>query len=372
VKPWYPNDLEPLTAEQIALELFDEHFDRWWKLERTAPQRFSWRDERRGLAWPVSAGYLIGLHEVSSQEEALAFAERNKIWVHQDGAVHFRASAELVIVCSRPSPPPLDDHLFSIQMVDGVTANVGYATLAYRRLVALPAAENNSRLPEAGTISTLVINGIDRAGIAEAAELSLYHLRNSFPETGFRFWPLAELHRAPEFEEFAGVAAKPVTDLHIAKRPQVIAFYNRATESDAVIAFLYYYRVLEACFEDVLRQEIEQWRKDTTVDELELMKRIRALNQKEDVTSLRKILGRIVNQHLLDKAHQSGLISSPDADSLTNAIYGRRNSIAHGRKGQHIEVLVPFAFGDERKHLAWRDIMAELAKATLARWVLTT
>jgi len=371
VKVWYPNDLRDLDPAEIARELFGEAFDNWWRLERVDASRFTWFDARRKAEWQFSSGYLIALHEVSSRQQAKDFAAKNDIWLHEEGAIHCRSTAELALVCSKRSPAPLTANMFTVNLKNGVTANVGYSTLLYRKLVALPAGEENPRLPDPTTMCTLVINGVERSQLAGVAEICLYHLRDSHPDLRFQFWPVSTIHRAPEpDDEDLQPMVTMIGELPSTSRPEAVAFYNRARESDSITAFLYYYRVLEACFEDVLRQEIAKWRHDQGVDDLELMKNFRAMNQREDIKALRAMLGQIIDQQVLDRAHRQGLIGDATADSLTEGIYARRNSIAHGRKGQHVEVLVPFAFGDELRHLSWCGVMALLAEKALKRWVV--
>jgi hypothetical protein len=67
------------------------------------------------------------------------------------------------------------------------------------------------------------------------------------------------------------------------------------------------------------------------------------------------------------------LLPRADADALVERLYSRRNSIAHGRRGAHEEVLVPYCFvqATDGTHQEWRDFMKILAEDALRLWILT-
>jgi hypothetical protein len=150
-----------------------------------------------------------------------------------------------------------------------------------------------------------------------------------------------------------------------------VAFLNRAIESEPILGFLYFYRVLEACFDNVLTARIASWRLDASTDELSLLKRVRKLTQKEDTWPLRQVLGVIVDQALLDQSAADGLLESDDVQGLVAAICARRNRIAHGRRSQHGQVLVPYSVsGAEGRPIGlWYQLMRRLAEKALAKWV---
>jgi hypothetical protein len=226
-------------------------------------------------------------------------------------------------------------------------------------------------MPDPSTVPTLVINGIDREDVSNTAEQVLYHLRREFAEATFLPARVPDLMMPPEAPAQLPKPARVVSSLRTS-RPEAVAFYNRASESEPVLGFLYYYRVLEACFDDVLSFELSSWRRDPGITELDLLRNVRRLTQKEDLWSLRQVLGQVVNQVLLDQAHKHHLIDQASADALRDAIYNRRNSIAHGRRGQHARVLVPFcvASKDTQHDRLWWELMGKLASSALAKWIL--
>ena len=135
---------------------------------------------------------------------------------------------------------------------------------------------------------------------------------------------------------------------------------------------MYYYRVVEACIDDVLSDLVQSWRSDPKLTDLDLLKAVRNLKDSEDKTGLRLVLGLIVNQALLDSAAAQKVISSGSVDVLVTELYQRRNAIAHGRRGQHHEVLVPYAFSRGRDEIdrAWYELMRTLATRAIERFLL--
>jgi hypothetical protein len=378
MKVWYPESLNDLDGTTVMRELFGEDpSTAWWSLKRVSTGAFDWEDRRLNLNWTVTHGYLVSLHEVSTPAQAQLFAKKNKIHLFDDGGFYFRNVLEINIRCNGLSPPPgliSEGDLYRISTKNGIEAYVGYASMLFQRLVARPAVEVNERLPDPETLTTLVVKGVDRSEMHAAAEIVLYHLRVQFPGVSFEFWPLPQLHLAPPLNEAEDTSVSPrlAESLYETSRPEAIAFFNRAQEAEPIQSFLYFYRVLEACFEDVLDQEVRSWRADLTVDTVQLLKNVRSLQQKEDIWALRRVLGKIVDQPMLDSAHAQGLISEASAEALTQAVYLRRNSIAHGRRGQHQEVLVPFGFSlvGDGQHRLWRDLLEKLATKALNMWLL--
>lgn len=374
----YPKDLDGKSGPEIALELFGESFeDASWSLERVDDKFLTWTDSRWGMSWKVTAGYLIALQEVGSIGDAALFCEKNKITMFQEGALHYRSTAELPIVCSRPPPQPdiagFSASVLSIHTRSGIEASLGYASFLFERLVGKPLQEANPDLPDPSTVTTLVIRGVDRADVHHVAELALYLLRENGGGARFSFCRFADLANGPLFDTDSSTPLNlPADPLPDTRLPEALAFFNRALESDHIAGFLYYYRVIEACFEDVLRSMVRQWRNDGALSEMDLLARVRHLKDKEDKTGLRAVLGAIVDQALLDTAASQGLIPSASVDVLVTEVYHRRNSIAHGRRGQHKEVLVPFAFspGRDVHDRAWYELMGTLARRAINRYIL--
>src|SRR5207302_9525084 len=70
-------------------------------------------------------------------------------------------------------------------------------------------------------------------------------------------FPYTTLFRSPVGELTSPMATQIDKDTG---RHETIAFFNRATESEPISGFLYFYRVLESCFDDVLEDAIHVWR----------------------------------------------------------------------------------------------------------------
>jgi hypothetical protein len=373
----YPKDLDEKSGPDIGLELFGEDFeDASWSLQRVDEKYLTWTDKRWGISWKVTAGYLIALQEVSSVADAAAFCEKNKITLFQEGALHYRGTAEVPIVCSRPPPQPdiggFSNSILNIRTRRGIEASLGYASFLFERLVGRPLQEKDPDLPDPKTVTTLVIRGVDRADVHHVAELALYLLREHGAGARFSFCRFADLAEQLLDTDSSTPLVLPVDPLPDTQLPEALAFFNRALESDPIAGFLYYYRVVEACFEDVLRAMVHAWRIDGALSDIELLARLRGLKDQEDKTGLRAVLGSIVDQSLLDTAALQALIPSASVDVLVTEVYQRRNSIAHGRRGQHKEVLVPYAFsaGRDAHDRAWYDLMATLARRALERYIL--
>lgn len=398
--PLYPRDLDGKSADEIAEMLFGEKISPSWQLERSTGKQLLWKDKRLGVSWPVSHGYLIGLNEVSTRDHAREFAQRNKITLLNEGGYYCKGVAEFVCSCS--SVPPVEEldesrDVYTIRIKgvrekdDGkskgadvdeshsefndVLVSVGYGTLLFRRLVHTPAAEDDDRIPDAASITTVVLQGVEKDDVCDIAELALFHLRRQFRGVNFRLWPMDRLHECPDMDsEEDDLDIRDVDSglLPSARNAQAIAFFNRAQESDPITAFLYYYRVVEACFDEVLSSKISQVRSDAKVTELELLKFFRKLQRNEDRTSLRLVLTQLIKQAEMEEWKDRGLLLEPNLENLVETIYKRRNSIAHGRKGSHEEVLVPYSFTMKEmvSEREWVDVMKSLAEVALEKWIL--
>jgi hypothetical protein len=366
-----------MSAEQIKAELFGEQGDGpvSWSLTRGDNRNLTWRDSRLGFDFGVTQGFLVALHEVSAYAHAKEFAEKNRIALIENRGLIFRGTAEIAVRCAglaqwvtQPTDPT-----YILQFIDGAEATLGFASPLFRQLVVRPAAEQNIQMPDPQTITTLVITNVDRTNVSGTAEVCLYHLRDYFPTQGFEY---VSLDRPPIYRKDVEEVETPGTagSLHGTLQPWAIAFFNRAVESEQLTAFLYFYRVLEACFDFVLSDEVGKWRGSPDVSILDLIKKIRSFGFREDKWALRRVLTEIVDQKTLDQAAADGLITQPNIDELVDKIYARRNEIAHGRRGQLSKVLVPFAVPvNETPHFdaRWFDLMRKFAKECCTRWILT-
>lgn len=249
---------------------------------------------------------------------------------------------------------------------------IGYPSMLFERLIGKPLQEQNPDLPDPATTTTLVLRNVDRSDVHLVAELVLYLLREYSSGARFAFTRFQDLPGRPLLDPDATVPLSfPRDPLPDTDRPEALAFFNRAEEGDPIAGFLYYYRVVEACFESVLGTLVHSWRIDSAVPDVELLTRIRNLKDREDKTGLRLVFSEIVNQILLDAATERGLIQAASIDMLVSEVYLRRNSVAHGRRGQHREVLVPYAFsaGRDAHDRAWYDLMRNLAVRAIRRFV---
>lgn len=374
-----PDDLKGKTGEAVALELFNEQLGQsaWWSLTRQDDVSFQWNDKRLGRSWRAKHGYLVALHEVSTSADARTFAKKNNIHLLSDGFC-FNSVAEVFIQCRPLAAPELvcsEEDLYRVRTESGIEASVGYPSALFVRLLGKPAAEDNPTLPDPKTLTTLVIRNVTTQQVPAYCELMLYHLRRAFKGQHFSYCRLADLPQTIDCEDGAEESEPPklVDSVQETTRPEAVAFFNRAAESEPIAGFLYLYRVLEACFDDVFDAEVSSWRKDSAIDSLQLAQRFRKLHQKEDKWALRQVLGSLVSQAVLDDAHNKGLVPEASADALAESIYLRRNSIAHGRRGQHDRVLVPFgvSLGDtiQQDH-AWLDLARKLADLAMDKWLL--
>lgn len=376
---FYPKDLNGKSGPEIAEALFGETLDETssWSLVRVDEKFLEWTDRRLGVAWRTTSGSLIALQEVSSPKDAQEFCTKNKIALLPEGALHYRGVAEFPIVCSRLPPLPtiagFDASEVRLHTRSGIEAKIGYASFLFQKLVGRPLQENDPDLPDPETTTTLVLRTVDRADAHLVAELALYLLRENAGGARFVFTRYRDLPGRPLTDPDSGSALTLPTDpLPDTARAEALAFFNRAEEGDPIAGFLYYYRVVEACFEDVLGALVQQWRADGSIPDVEFLMRVRKLKDQEDTTGLRLVLGKIVDQALLDDAHNNGLIPVAGVDELVTGVYHRRNSVAHGRRGQHREVLVPFAFsaGRDAHDRAWSRVMRSLASRAIGQYIL--
>lgn len=376
---FYPKDFDGKSGPEIAKALFGETFDETssWTLARVDEKFLEWADGRLGVAWRTTAGALIALQEVSSPKDAQDFCTKNKITLFPEGALHYHGVAEFPIICSRLPPLPtiagFNASEVRLHIRSGIEAKIGYASFLFQKLIGWPLQEQDPELPDPATTTTLALRTVDRADAHLVAELALYLLRENGGGARFVFTRYRDLPGRPLADPDSGsplvLPADPLPDT---SRAEALAFFNRAEESDAIAGFLYYYRVVEACIEDELGALVQKWRADISIPDVEFLARVRKLKDQEDTTGLRLVLGAIVDQQLLDDAHNNGLIPAAGVDELVTAVYQRRNSVAHGRRGQHREVLVPFAFsaGRDAHHRAWSRVMRALASRAISRYIL--
>ena len=140
-----------------------------------------------------------------------------------------------------------------VQTCGGLEATVGLGSYLFNQLVAGPAAEADPTFPDPSTLTTLVLSGVDESEVPGHAEVALFHLRRAFPALRFSFWPVSDLLHAPVLVEVDESPDVPATrcglrDVH---KFEPIVFYNRGVESDPIPGYLYFYRLLESCFDEV-------------------------------------------------------------------------------------------------------------------------
>jgi len=125
--PLFPKDLIEKDWDEIAKDLFNEDPDTyWWKLEKTDEKSFIWKDNRLEIEWIVSNGYVVALHEVSTPEQAIDFAKRNRVHLYEDGGFYHKGVAELYIRCIGIPPREEvinDNDLYKINTESGITAS---------------------------------------------------------------------------------------------------------------------------------------------------------------------------------------------------------------------------------------------------------
>lgn len=366
-----PEDLSPLECHEVAEKLFGRapSPDDWWSLEKVSDTRFLLNDARLRIGLRVSAGFLVALHEVSNYQHAHDFARKNSIRVMQDRGIFLRSTSEIAIKCDGVPPMlPVGRERYKIEFADGVEATVAHASFLFQRLVALPSAESNLTLPEPSVLTTLVMTGVDIDNVTDVAERSLYALRDHLPDASFEFVPLSAQSVLGDSLEDVFDEPQALETTFATAHPWAIAFFNRATESEPLAAFLYYYRVLEACFDLVIEKKLNAWRSNSSLDATELLREVRSLVRTEDMFALRQVLGQIVEQSMLDEALEASILDVASIDDLTTKIYLRRNEIAHGRRGQHQKVLVPYSFplnASADRDMHWQKVMRSLARKAI-------
>ena len=146
-----PKDLNGRDGSTIRKELFgdDPEDNPWWALEREDDRSFRWNDKYLGINWRATHGYLIGLHEVSTIQQAAKVASRNRMHLFfEDGGLYFKGHgvAELFIRCAgMPSREEIrrEEDLYRLRFRSGTTAKIGFGSFLFIRLIAGPAAEVN-------------------------------------------------------------------------------------------------------------------------------------------------------------------------------------------------------------------------------------
>ena len=370
-----PSDLEQLSCDEVAERLFGRvpSSSDWWSLERVSEKNFRLHEPRLRQILRVTSGFLVALHEVSTYQHAAEFAKKNRIRILQDRGLFLRGTSEVAIRCD--GVPPIvsqGKERYRIEFSDGIEVTIAHASFLFQRLVALPSAEVNQTLPDPSVLTTLVMTGVDIDNATDVAERSLYALRDGFPDVSFDFVQLTAQNVLGEALDDVADQQDALQTSFATAHPWAIAFFNRAAESEPLAAFLYYYRVLEACFDLVIEKKLNAWRDNRTLDAQRLLKEVRSIARTEDTFALPQVLGQIVDQSMLDAALAAAVIDVASVDDLTDKIYLRRNEIAHGRRGQHQKVLVPYAFplnASAERDMHWQSVMSLLARRAIEHWL---
>lgn len=79
---YYPDDLKDMDGQTVLTELFGQapETSYWISLDREDDKSFRWNDKRLGIDWRATNGYLVGLHEVTTIEEANEFIKKNRMF----------------------------------------------------------------------------------------------------------------------------------------------------------------------------------------------------------------------------------------------------------------------------------------------------
>lgn len=155
-----------------------------------------------------------------------------------------------------------------------------------------------------------------------------------------------------------------------ARFPEAISFFNAGMKTEPEeVAFLYYYKVLEHFFVINRSSEVKALVRSLQKDLDQLVEELVKLVYKTDeIHSLKHVVASVPGVATqVKRANSLGLISGTTLDDLANGLYKFRNSVAHGRKEQGLQLTVP-ALLPNQNVLGWIDISRDLALKSIEKF----
>ncbi len=108
-------------------------------------------------------------------------------------------------------------------------------------------------------------------------------------------------------------------------------FYNGLSQVDDIAACIYFYRTLEYFSFFTNANEMTKLRHDAAVSDTDFSRKILELVSRDEKGPVFKLIAALADGTILASAVTDGLIKSPVANVLCEALYAFRNSIVHGK-----------------------------------------
>lgn len=205
---------------------------------------------------------------------------------------------------------------------------------------------------------------------ADEAEIAFLNAMNAYEE---KFGILPDLvHIDPDliidfeqsdYEEEVFPAPPMVTSLDPLR-----FYYNGMCQIDDVAACIYFYRTLEYFSFFTNSSEINRLRHDAAISDVDFSRRLLDLVSREEKGPIFKLISTIADTAILASAVTDGLIKSPVANVLCEALYAFRNSIVHGKFSYGYSLLSGSVLQQDPMVLHWKMLLRKMAWLALDRY----
>ncbi|WP_158877429.1 hypothetical protein [Antarcticirhabdus aurantiaca] len=128
---------------------------------------------------------------------------------------------------------------------------------------------------------------------------------------------------------------------------------------------MYLYRILEFYAFFAILDKIGNLRDDVSLSDLEFSRRMAETMFRDEKGQIQRLVQTLADRPLLDAALDFGIITSPTASQLGDALYAFRNSIVHGKYGSGFAMHSDPVIGSMSVSSRWRPILLDLANKSI-------
>jgi len=238
-------------------------------------------------------------------------------------------------------------------------------------------------------LATLSLKGITKNNVDDFLQESLFLIGNYSPSSYTFEYPKIEpffgenlLNFFADDEDLKLDMIKPnFFDIGTKKYPklkyiEVLSFYNKGmTMKEEELGFLYFYKVIEYFFLINRKNEfivnINNYNQDNNIDSF--IKNTTKIYRTNEPEYLKLILKSIENslKPILKSAKENNKISNEkDLNEFSNALYGYRNSIAHGKSDTNLFLKLPSPLSISEINF-WNNIVLNISKIIIDKYCFT-
>ncbi|WAJ26707.1 hypothetical protein [Antarcticirhabdus aurantiaca] len=248
---------------------------------------------------------------------------------------------------------------FWVQIGSTAEASFGYATPLMAFLFEGP----RPRGQEWPDLATVRIYGPDKAKV-EPVIVSAFRAHQRRMGT----WPkIFDLDRRVESDEIEIDVDSGYEDQErLGADLDPLRFLNSAmAQPDGTAACMYLYRILEFYAFFATLDKLSSLRHDVSLSDLDFSRRMAEIMFRDEKGPIQRLVQTLADRPLLDAALDLGIITSPTASQLGDALYAFRNSIVHGKYGSGFAMHSDPVIGSLSVSSKWHPILLELANKSI-------